>query len=159
MLKRYWKIFPAVFLVWIILAYQNAPMEVVEGQSDDKVIEIKGEVRHPGVYELPWNATIEDAIAAAGGIGEEADLDGLNLTHDLIQGEVLIIPMKKEQVCISINTASIEELDTLPGIGEKMAQRIIEARTASPFVSLEDLKRVKGIGEKAFAKLKDLICL
>lgn len=159
MLKRYWKMIPAIFLVGILLAYQKAPLEVVEGQSDHKVIEVKGEVQSPGVYELPWHATIEDAITAAGGACQEADLDGLNQTYDLMQGEVLIIPKKKEQVCISINTATIEELDSLPGIGEKMAQRIIEERKLAPFISLEDIKRVKGIGEKAFAKLKEFICL
>lgn len=158
-MKRYWKFGVLSFIVVALLSYQAPTKVSISKQKEQKSIEVKGEVLHPGVYELPWNASVADALAAAGGISEQADLSALNQTKDLANGTVLIIPKQREMTCISINTATIDELDTLPGIGVKMAQRIIEEREKAPFESIEDLTRVKGIGDKKLAKMKELLCL
>lgn len=71
----------------------------------------------------------------------------------------MVIPEKQEVKLISINSATLEELQTLPGIGPAIAQRIIEYRTNNTFQSLEQIKDVKGIGEAMFNKIKDKICL
>jgi competence protein ComEA len=74
---------------------------------------------------------------------------------------VVVIPKKNEEGIerISINTATLQELDTLPGIGPSIAQRIIDYRSVTPFSTIEQIKEVKGIGDKMFEKIKDLICL
>lgn len=149
----------SLVMVYVCLGYQGEETKLPISKKTEKCIEIKGEVRNPGVYELAWDATVEEAIAQAGGLSDEADLSAINQTNDLVNGAVLIVPKKQETVCISINTATAEDLDTLPGIGAKIAQRIIEERQREPFVQLEDLKRVKGIGDKMFLKLQDHICL
>lgn len=158
-MRHIWKFVPVILIAFYVMARQEQVSIVSTKEHQVKTIEVKGEVHTPGVYEVPWNASVEEVLLQAGGVSEQADLSSINQTRDLTQGEVLIIPAKKDQVCISINTATIEELDELPGIGEKIAQRIIDERTIAPFVQLEDIKRVKGIGDKLFEKMKDQICL
>ena len=120
---------------------------------------MKGEVAAPGVYEVAWDADVETILAAAGGAGEEADLSGIRLSQIVANESVIVIPKKSEQPKISINSASLEELDTLDGIGPAIAQRIIDYREEHPFSSLEELKNVKGIGDKLYDKIKDSITL
>ncbi len=144
--------------LWLC-GYQGEKEHLTLTHADTKVVEVKGAVEQPGVYELAWEATVQEAIQAAQGIRANGDLSAINQTRNLEAGEVLIIPEIQEIKCISINTASVEELDTLPGIGIKMAERIIAERTREPFTQIEDLKRVKGIGDKLFAKMADQICL
>lgn len=144
--------------LWLI-GYQGKPEALSLTRAETKVVEVKGAVNQPGVYELAWEASAADAIKAAQGIHDDGDLSAVNQTRNLEPGEVLIIPKQQEKTCISINTASVEQLDTLPGIGVKMAERIIAERTKAPFTQLEDLKRVKGIGDKLFEKMADQICL
>ena len=124
-----------------------------------KTVEVKGEVAAPGVYEGAWDADVETILAAAGGAGEEADLSGIRLSQIVANESVIVIPKKSEQPKISINSASLEELDTLDGIGPAIAQRIIDYREEHPFSSLEELKNVKGIGDKLYDKIKDSITL
>lgn len=124
-----------------------------------KTVEVKGEVAAPGVYEVAWDADVETILAAAGGAGEEADLSGIRLSQIVANESVIVIPKKSEQPKISINSASLEELDTLDGIGPAIAQRIIDYREEHPFSSLGELKNVKGIGDKLYDKIKDSITL
>lgn len=139
--------------------YQPVSLERIKPMI--KQIEVKGEVNDPGIYALKWEGTVEDCIDAAGGLTEEADVDAISLVMQPEPDSVVVIPKKNEEGIerISINTATLQELDTLPGIGPSIAQRIIDYRSVTPFSTIEQIKEVKGIGDKMFEKIKDLICL
>lgn len=146
------------------------------------IIHIDGAVQAPGVYELKEGARTNDAVAKAGGLTEQADTSTVNLAAKLTDGQKIHIPTHEEAEAsassstasgvdtsnnsslgtslVNINSATAEELDTLPGVGPSTAATIIQDReTSGPFYSIEDLMRVDGIGEKKFAKLKDYICV
>jgi competence protein ComEA len=139
---------------------------------------VSGAVARPDVYELPHDSIVKDAIEAAGGPTGEADLNRINLARRVHDEEQIYVPQKGEESPpvsppsgpsssspssqeggkVNINTATAEELDTLPGVGPSIAQRIIDYRTKhGPFQSIEDIKNVKGIGDVTFEKLKDKI--
>lgn len=143
-------------------------------------VHIDGAVVAPGVYELTGaHPRVNDAVIAAGGLAEDADTSALNLAAVLSDGEKIHVPRQGEAVAteqtsseaalrpdagpsssgvININTATAEELDSLPGVGPSTAAAIVEDRERNgPFASLEDLMRVSGIGEGKFSKLKDQI--
>ncbi len=142
-------------------------------------VDVTGAVRSPGVYTLPAGSIIADAIAAAGGGAPDADLDRVNKAMSLQDGMQVRVPHVADAASallsnpaptatapagggattaptgpININTATLAELDTLPGVGPSTAQRIIDGR---PYGKIEDLMRVKGIGQATFDKLKDHI--
>ena len=139
---------------------------------------VSGAVARPDVYELPPDSIVKDAIEAAGGPTGEADLNRINLARRVQDEEQIYVPQKGEESLpvsspsgpsvsspssqkgdkVNINTATAEELDTLPGVGPSIAQRIIDYRTThGPFQSIEDIKEVKGIGDATFEELKDKI--
>lgn len=135
---------------------------------------ISGAVRQPDVYTLPPGSIVKDGLAAAGGPAPDADLDRINLAQPLSDGQQVFVPRRGEarssnttpvpaspnttNSLININTASAEELETLPGIGPVLAQDIVSYRNEhGPFKSIEDLKNVPGIGEVRFERLKGLI--
>jgi competence protein ComEA len=139
---------------------------------------VSGAVARPDVYELPPDSIVKDAIEAAGGPTGEADLNRINLARRVQDEEQIYVPQKGEESPpvsppsgpslsspsgqkgdkVNINTATAEELDTLPGVGPSIAQRIIDYRTThGPFQSIEDIKKVKGIGDATFEELKDKI--
>jgi competence protein ComEA len=142
---------------------------------------VTGAVAHPDVYLLAPGSIVKDAIEAAGGASDDADLVGINLAQELGDQQQLYVPSQGETAPpppitggevkpspgpkaldgkININTATVEELDTLPGIGPAFAQRIIEYRESNgPFMSIEDIVLVSGIGDATFAKIKDLITI
>lgn len=138
-------------------------------------VHVSGAVAAPGVYELEEGARVADAVELAGGFLEGAAENALNLARVLNDGEQVVVPTAEEHAAqqaavesaggtaslggkVNINTASAEQLDTLPGVGESTAQKIIADREANgPFSSPEDLKRVSGIGDKKYAELADLI--
>lgn len=158
-MRKWWLCSLLIIPIYLYLGLPDATQDIVSERSEKKTIEIKGAVMNPGVYELTWEATISEALNAAGGLKDNADTASMNLTRIPQNGDVLVIPIQQEKTCISINTATLEQLDTLPGIGAKMAQRIIAEREIAPFIQLEDIKRVKGIGDKLFEKMKSDICL
>ncbi|MEC4175948.1 ComEA family DNA-binding protein [Adlercreutzia sp. R21] len=141
-------------------------------------VHVDGAVRVPGVYYLDAGSRIVDAVAAAGGLTEAAQTAAVNLARVLQDGEQVVIPdgTAGEAVSVAatdgtpgasasgglvdINRASESELTALPGVGEATAAKIVADREANgPFKTVEDLKRVSGIGEKKFEALRDLICV
>lgn len=132
-------------------------------------VHIGGEVKKPGVYFFQPGKRVIDALNKAGGAKKNANLDAVNLARKLRDGEKIIIPSKNsspnqpsassdENKLINLNTATQEELESLPGIGETLAKRIIEYREKnSGFQSIEELRKIEGIGKKKFAQIKDLI--
>lgn len=142
------------------------------------LVHVDGAVAAPGVYELAEGARANDAVLAAGGLAEGADTSALNLAAPLSDGEKLHVPREGEEVVasgtggaaasgqgastgpVNLNTATVEELDTLPGVGEATARAIVEDREANgPFATIEDLMRVSGIGEKKFERIRGLVCV
>ncbi len=123
------------------------------------VVDVKGNVVSPGVYTLPAGSRVQDAITAAGGFCNEEDGLQINLAKKLTDGEMILVgPVEQQSNLININTAGAEELDSLPGIGEVLSQRILQYREEyGSFYTIEDLKNVQGIGNSVFDKLKDLI--
>lgn len=113
----------------------------------------------PGVYTVDIHADTAAVLQLAGGLKKGADDSALNKTQDLPDHSVLVIGKKEEKQRISINSATSAQLQTLPGIGPSMAQRIIEYRKQQSFHTLEDIMKVKGIKEKLFAKIRELITL
>lgn len=225
-------IFIIISLIIIIgFIYGNKTTEkieeqVVEIKQEEKevtnkyIVEIKGEVAHPGVYELDENKRVNDVIKSAGGLTKEADTNYINLSKKIKDEMVIIIYSKKEIekyqksleesnkkeiikyqiiekecVCpntnndacieennttnietkkeettnkeetkeenklININTASLQQLQTLTGIGESKAKKIIEYRNENKFTKIEDIKNVSGIGDSLFEKIKDYITI
>ena len=150
------------------------------------VVDVAGAVARPGVVTLDDGARVEDALAAAGGVIDGADLRGVNRAARLSDGQRVYVPLDGEATpaisdpfggagsgldagggsaldapqLVNINSAGADELDALPGVGPATARAIVEDREANgPFAMPEDLMRVSGIGEKKFAKLKSSICV
>ncbi len=132
--------------------------------TNDCVVEIKGEVNKAGIYSVDSNSRVNDIIALANGLTDNADIININLAEKVTDGMVIIIPsLKKEDVSsdkVNINTATKEELMTLMGIGEAKALSIISYRTNNNgFKSIEEIKNVNGISEKLFLSIKDQITI
>ncbi len=166
----------ALFL--IVRAPAGKPIELLPAPTKTPMlVNVVGAVPRPGLYELPEGSRVHDAVDAAGGLLADADTSNINLAAPLEDGELLAIPFvgggdaslpssqsgiaTQEPVAsdlININTATVEELDNLPGIGPTTAQKIIDYRTENgPFQRIEDLLNVSGIGPSTFELLKDLI--
>ncbi|NLJ48082.1 MAG: hypothetical protein GX428_00610 [Candidatus Atribacteria bacterium] len=157
-----------------------------ENQSESYIVQISGEVLKPGVYQVEEGTRLYQLIELSGGVTPQADLSGLNLAAPVHDGIRINIPSRNvndnhlendqlslyksiplsgeteshgsSNLVVQINTASLEELKKLPGIGDVIAQRIIEYRqTHGPFHSVEELLNVKGIGEKKLQDIKDSI--
>jgi len=130
-------------------------------------VHVTGLVRTPGLYRLPAGARVADAITAAGGPVEGAVLEAINLARVLFDGEQLIVAGPGEEpgsaaaasdTRVNLNRASASQLQALPGVGPVLAQRIVDHReTRGPFRSVRDLRQVKGIGDKLFRALQDLV--
>ncbi|MFO3664799.1 helix-hairpin-helix domain-containing protein [Anaerococcus sp. ENR0831] len=147
-------------------------------QSEDIKVHISGQINKEGVYEVKQGDRLDDLIKQAGGLSPDADSNSLNLAMKLEDQMKIYIPNKNEILNenstntdqlvskpdsisengkININTASKEELMTLPNIGDKRAQAIIEYRDTKKFETIEEIKNVTGIGEKFYQAMQDLI--
>lgn len=123
------------------------------------IITVQGAVKYPTTLTVDPYPTIEEILRLIQ-LLPEADLSSINPQVILHHKDVVYIPFKKVIPCISINSASAEDLMSLSGIGEKTAALIIEYRTnVHRFQTIEDLLLVKGIGEKTLSKFKDRLCL
>ncbi|KYD02045.1 helix-hairpin-helix domain-containing protein [Bacillus atrophaeus] len=149
-----------------------------KGDADGEkiIIDIKGAVKHPGVYELKTGDRVSQAIEKAGGINSEADEKQVNLAELLQDGTAVYIPSEGEEstqsasanasvqngagkeALVNINTASLEELQAISGVGPSKAEAIIAYREENgKFQAVEDITNVSGIGEKSFEKIKSAI--
>lgn len=156
------------------VSYYGNEEQSEETHISQITVHITGAINNPGVIIIEEGARIVDALEAAGGETEEADVNRLNLAYVLEDGEKLYIPSKNEeeqeyitqgkdnmsegQSKININSAQIEELITLPGVGETTANKIIEYRKENgKFQKIEDLKNVPGIGDSKYENIKTMI--
>ncbi|MFE7436463.1 helix-hairpin-helix domain-containing protein [Streptomyces tendae] len=141
------------------------------------VVDVGGKVRKPGIHSLPAGSRVADALRAAGGVRPGTKTDGLNRARFLVDGEQVIVgapaPAPRPgagpapsgptgeagpATPVSLNTATTDQLDTLPGVGPVLAQHIIDYRTQhGGFRSVDELREVNGIGERRFADLRDLV--
>src|SRR5215213_1666005 len=163
-------------LVWVVARNPTGEAVTLRPVPTERpvIVYITGAVPRPGVYALPQGARVQDAIAASGGFLAEANKVDINLAAVLEDGQKFDIPyiegaspvlatpgeavITTTTELININTASIAELDTLPGIGPSTAQKIIDYREQNgPFVSIEDIVNVPTIGPVTYDKIKDLI--
>ena len=132
-------------------------------------VHVVGEVKSPGMYQLPIGARLVDAVFAAGGLTEEADNASVNLARELTDGEqIIVFSISQEGEAagstasglVSLNRAGDKELEELPGIGPALAGRIVAWREANGgFKSIQDLLKVSGIGENLLAGVIDLVTL
>jgi competence protein ComEA len=132
------------------------------------VVDVAGAVRRPGLYHFAAGTRIADAVAAAGGATAKADVTLVNLAAPLADGEQVLVPARggaagtgatpSPTAPLDLNTASAEQLDTLPGVGPATAQKIMDYRQAhGPFRSLDELEAVPGIGPAKLEQLKGLV--
>ena len=149
----------------------SAPPSAGE-RTDDVVVYVSGAVASPGVLSLPSTSRVIDAITAAGGATPDADLESINLARILVDGEQIRVGVVGEsptsasagtgtdaQACVRLATATETELQTLPGIGPALAQRIISYRSTHPrLTSVEELDDVPGIGPSLIEKIRPGVC-
>ena len=154
---------------------ESAPYET-DDTHGSMYVDISGAVKKPGVYEVEKDTRLFQVIEMAGGLTDDADADSVNRASFVEDGQKVIIPVKgsgetvdpstvsgtssvgiTSQGLVNINTASQDELKTLNGIGDVIAERIIEYRSSNAFRSKEDIMSVKGIGKGIYEKIKDRI--
>ncbi len=161
---------------------RGAPVQLLPPPTPAPIqVHISGAVHNPGVYELPLESRVQDAIQVAGGFTKDAQQEGINLAAKLQDGDQVRVPAQRTSTSspardstsqtadqqsltqstssiVNINTASQDELETLPGIGPVTAQKIIEYRqTNGDFSSIEGIQKVSGIGPATFDKIEALI--
>ena len=152
------------------------------GGSGRLTVHVAGAVRDPGVYRLPPGSRVDEAVQRAGGASSRADLTGVNLAAELEDGRQILVPERARPGAvaagggsggpgaagadvaggapINLNTATLEQLDSLEGIGPGTAQKILDARTArGGFASIEELGQIPGIGEKRLAAIRARVTL
>jgi len=154
-------------------SFEASPAPVTGGDATSIVVDVGGRVRKPGLVTLPAGARVADAIAAAGGPLRHREIATLDLAARVSDGQLLLIGVKAapsdgsagggdasggSPASVGLNSATIEELETLPGVGPVTAQKIIDWRTAhNGFTSVIQLQQVSGIGPARYAELAPLV--
>jgi competence protein ComEA len=165
-----------VTLVIVVLWWLNKPAELTQieslatspnptassgGSLGQVVVHVAGDVVKPGIVNLPAGSRIIDAITAAGGLLPGINETGLNLAAHVNDGDLIQVgasSVAANDNRINLNTATAQELDTLPGVGPVVAKRILDWRTKhNHFSSIEELQEVEGIGPKLFERIKSSI--
>ena len=145
-----------------------APLEIESSAMQTLMVDVAGAVINPGVYSLPLNARVFEAIKAAGGLKKGADTSDINQARILRDGEQIYIyptttsaggvsrPAVRKNGPIMINRATVKDFESLDGIGPVLANRIVSYRkTNGPFAAVEDLLKIPGIGQSKFAQFKE----
>ena len=145
-----------------------APLEIESSAMQTLMVDVAGAVINPGVYSLPLNARVFEAIKAAGGLKKGADTSDINQARILRDGEQIYIyptttsaggvsrPAVRKNGPIMINRATVKDFESLDGIGPVLANRIVSYRKINgPFAAVEDLLKVPGIGQSKFAQFKE----
>jgi competence protein ComEA len=158
-----------------VAALALEPVAETASAGPPLVVHVVGQVRRPGLYRLRDGSRIADAVRRAGGARRGADLAALNLAAPLVDGIQVLVPSRATGVAapfagassgkgaanapaISLSSATVEELDALPGVGPITAQKIVDYRTEhGPFASADDLDAVPGIGPTRIEQLRDLV--
>lgn len=137
--------------LWPRLTVQRAEVRL---STPDLVAAVDGAVRSPGSYTLPFGATVADLLEAAGGLAPDAASRLVNPADPLTHGELVIVPARPGvdgTPRVGLNGASLEALQSLPGVGPAIAAKIVAGR---PYMSVDDLLRVPGIGPKTLERLR-----
>jgi competence protein ComEA len=150
----------------------SAPAAPVATAPAVLVVDVAGAVRRPGLYRLPHGARIADAIARAGGMSRHAAAATVNLAAPLADGEQVLVPSlgpggaavaaaagaASPSSPVDLNSATVEQLDALPGVGPVTAQKIVDYRTEhGPFTSVDDLDAIPGFGPARIENLRGLV--
>ena len=153
---------------------QSVAFAVEESPPRELVVHVAGAVLRPGLYRLPEGSRIDDAIAEAGGARPKAALDLVNLASPLADGQQVVVPLQGSVTAaptagagaaapggkIHLNSATVEQLDELPGVGPVTAQQILSYREANgAFRSIDELDAVPGIGPARLEQLRPLVDL
>ena len=150
------------------VAAAPAPLEIESISTQTLMVDVEGAVVNPGVYSLPLNARVFEAITAAGGLKKGADTSDINQARLLKDGEQIYVypasssargvarPAMRKNGPIMINRATVKDFESLDGIGPVLANRIVSYRKINgPFAAVEDLLKVPGIGQSKFAQFKE----
>ncbi len=183
LIKKYYIYIIILFILILIIIFvplgeeneiiQFEPLSTTNTEEEPKYIyiDVKGQVLNPGVYKILTDSRLFQLLSLAGGTTSNADTLAINLSLKLYDQQVIYIPSYDDEYpiitevinenspgIININSASLDLLDTLPGIGPSTAQSIIDYRTQVGFFeSIEDIMNVTGIGEATYNEIKDLI--
>jgi competence protein ComEA len=152
------------------------PTSSVAAVLDDLVVAVAGKVRRPGLVRVPPGSRVADAVEAAGGVLPGVDLAGVNLARKVSDGEQVAVGVPPAPdsgppqaaggepgtagpaTPLDLNTATVEQLDSLPGVGPVTAQRIVDWRTRNGrFATVDQLREVEGIGERRLGQLRELV--
>ena len=151
-------------------AQAAAALVTAPAPTKNLVVHVVGAVRRPGLYRFPDGSRVADAVRRAGGATRRADLSQINLAAPMADGLQVVVPRRQPRVAgapagseapagpVHLNTATLEQLDALPGVGPVTAQKILDYRTENGgFTSVDDLDAVPGIGPARLEELRDLV--
>ncbi|MCD7894212.1 MAG: helix-hairpin-helix domain-containing protein [Erysipelotrichaceae bacterium] len=157
-MKKRYQILGMIILIICSIIYDYQKPEAIEEETIEmSYVTLEGEFNVTGNYEFEGELTIGELIDKVG-VSDEANLDVLDMDKKVEDESRIYLPPQNNNA-ISLNSATLEELMTLSGVGEKTAQKIIDYREVTPFECLEDIMNISGIGEKTYLNLRESLCL